>query len=389
MKQVFVRADNIVSPLGFSTGENLVNLRAGNAALARTNDPVLYPTPVAISRLEGSLLDQAFQSICEKRRYSHNPGSFTRLEKMLLLSVDQTLSESGIDPKDPGLWTVFSTTKGNIDLLEPRYRGLYDHRRVFLWDTAKRIRDFFGFREQPVIVSNACISGSVAIMLAMRQIRTGRYDHALVFGGDIVSEFVVSGFMSFQALSPDPCKPFDLNRKGLNIGEGAGSLMLTSLPPENAARIIIAGGATTNDANHISGPSRTGEELALAISNALREARLPKSAIGFISAHGTATPFNDEMESKAIGLAGLNQAPLNSLKGFWGHTLGAAGILESVAAINSLRFQELYPSKGFETTGTPVELNIVREHQTHTFSAALKTASGFGGCNAALVFTRI
>ncbi len=388
MKEVFVRSVNIISSLGLTAGENFHQMRSGISGLKPVTDPLLHPSQVQVSLTERGRIDSAFAALVRKLDKRDEPDSFTKLEKMIILSAEEAFSRSGVDIRDPGLLPVISTTKGNIDLLEDRYRAQFDHKRIFLWDTARRIRDFLGFRNDPMIVSNACISGSVAIMIAARQIQTGNYEHAIVTGADIVSEFVVSGFMSFQALSPEPCRPFDLNRKGLNIGEGAGSMILSSVPPPNQLWITVSGGATTNDANHISGPSRTGEELAHAIRMAIREARIPSSKIGYISAHGTATPYNDEMESKAIGLVNMQHVPLNSLKGYWGHTLGAAGLLESVALVHSLAEQELFRSEGFSTPGVPVELNIITGFRKEQITAALKTASGFGGCNAALVFIR-
>jgi 3-oxoacyl-[acyl-carrier-protein] synthase-1 len=152
--------------------------------------------------------------------------------------------------------------------------------------------------------------------------------------------------------------------------------------------VTIAGASVTNDANHISGPSRTGEELALAISRALAEATLPPAGIDYINAHGTATPFNDEMESKAFALAGLSGIPVNSLKGYWGHTLGAAGIIESVITARSMIDNILVRSAGFESLGVPEPLNIITATERKEVNTALKTASGFGGCNAAVVFQK-
>ena len=150
----------------------------------------------------------------------------------------------------------------------------------------------------------------------------------------------------------------------------------------------MAGAATSNDANHISGPSRTGVELCQAIRLAISEAgRIPEE-VGYISAHGTATSFNDEMESKALALCGLTNTPVNSFKGYWGHTLGAAGIIESVAAISSLRTNTLFHSAGYETSGVPEPLNVINGNRRAEPGLILKTASGFGGCNAAIVYQK-
>jgi 3-oxoacyl-[acyl-carrier-protein] synthase-1 len=213
----------------------------------------------------------------------------------------------------------------------------------------------------------------------------------VVAGGDILTEFAVSGFQSFQSLSPKPCKPFDAARDGLSLGEGCGTLLLSrnhSLCgiPE---KIIVAGGACTNDAHHISGPLRTGEGFYVAIRRALGEASLDPLDIDYISAHGTGTDSNDETEAKALSRAGLERVPVNSFKGYFGHTLGAAGIIESALAIASMRNNELFRSAGFENPGTSEHINILMDHTAKEVNHCLKTASGFGGCNAAVVFKKI
>ena len=250
------------------------------------------------------------------------------------------------------------------------------------------IGSFFGFVNRPVVVSNACISGVLALSTAARMIDAGLYDHVVVAGGDLLSEFVISGFLSFQALSPEPCKPFDIARNGLSLGEGCGTIVLSSIFKKSTS-ITVSGSAITNDANHISGPSRTGEELALAIVRTLNEATLNPEEVNFVSAHGTATLYNDEMESKALGIVGLDPVPVNSFKGYWGHTLGAAGVIESVATIRSMESNLLFSSAGFDEPGVPVHLNVIKRNIRTPLQNCIKIASGFGGCNAAIVFRKI
>jgi 3-oxoacyl-[acyl-carrier-protein] synthase-1 len=209
----------------------------------------------------------------------------------------------------------------------------------------------------------------------------------VIAGADVISKFILSGFQSFQAISPGPCKPFDVNRDGITLGEGAATMIL-SAHQNNAQDIKVMGGAVSNDANHISAPSRTGEELSQAITKTLDQANLSPAAIGFISAHGTATMYNDEMEAKAFWLANLQTVPVNSLKGYYGHTLGAAGLIESIVSIHSLKENVVIPTLGFKETGIPDPLNICTDLLRGNFKNCLKTASGFGGCNAALVFSK-
>jgi 3-oxoacyl-[acyl-carrier-protein] synthase-1 len=222
----------------------------------------------------------------------------------------------------------------------------------------------------------------------MRLIQSGQYENVVVAGADVITKFILSGFQSFQAVSPQPCRPFDAARNGITLGEGASTVML-SANKKYATDIEVMGGSVSNDANHISGPSRTGEELALVINKAMQQAGVEQTGIDFVSAHGTATPYNDEMEAKAIALTGLQATPVNSLKGYYGHTLGAAGLIESVISMQSLKNNVVLPTKGFETLGVTKPLNVTNTMLHGSFNNCLKTASGFGGCNAALVFGKV
>jgi 3-oxoacyl-[acyl-carrier-protein] synthase I len=389
MAGTFVISDNIITSLGFSTLETVTGISRDQVGLRIHADTAFSPVPVPLSLVDTRILEEKFLHLLSAVHPELTTTLFTRLEKLLLLSVNDAIRETEIDLSGDRTILVLSTTKGNIDLLEAGKKDLFDENRVFLWELADVIRNFYHFHHPPLIVSNACISGSMAIGAAHRYIRSGLFDHAVVTGGDILTKFVISGFQSFQSLSPEPCKPFDISRNGLSLGEGCGTLVLSSREPaDQAEKITVDGFATSNDANHISGPSRTGEELCLAINCSLREANLDPAAIGFISAHGTATLFNDEMESKAISLAKLNDSPVNSFKGYWGHTLGAAGLIESIATIHSMKANTLFRSAGFYETGVPKKINVITKLQGAEIHNSIKIASGFGGCNSSLVFRK-
>jgi 3-oxoacyl-[acyl-carrier-protein] synthase I len=368
MKDVFVVADNICSPLGATTALNFSLLKKGVAGVRRQDRPEMADHP-----FYASLFD---------------PGDFvarpTKFEQLLIRSLDDALRKSGIDPADPRTILILSTTKGNISLLES---GIEDPARISLTGSARLIANKFGFIHPPIVISNACISGILALITAMRLIRSGRYDTAVVAGADVISKFVLSGFDSFQAISAGPCKPFDATRDGINLGEGAGAVVLSG-NQRYRGNLRIRGGSVGNDANHISGPSRTGEELAHVITRSLADADCAAGEIDFISAHGTATPYNDEMEARAITLAQVGAAPVNSLKGYYGHTLGAAGLIESIVTLQSMREDRVVPSLGYETNGVTMPLNICTNLLSAPLDHCLKTASGFGGCNAALVLSK-
>lgn len=221
-------------------------------------------------------------------------------------------------------------------------------------------------------------------------IQVGVYDDAFVLAGDEVTEFVLSGFSSFQAMSELPCKPYDSERNGVTLGEATAAVYLTSDKDKITSNDIkICGDGAINDANHISGPSRTGEGLFRSIESALTEANIKAEEIDYISAHGTATLYNDEMEAIAFNRLHLQNVPVNSLKGFYGHTLGASGLLETVIAIESAKRNQLIVSKGFQNDGTTQSIAVIKDNKTAEINCFLKTASGFGGCNTAVIFEKI
>lgn len=407
MRRVYFGADNIITSLGFSTEENAENIRNGTTGIKVVEDQHLYPSPVAFSFINSNDLESHFSETLKKTCISNfETGNFSRLEKMFLVSVCNVLQQTPIDLSDPRSILIISTTKGNINQIDQKpstidhrpstidnRQSTIDHRqsRVRLWEMAGFIAQLFNCYHKPLIVSNACTSGSVAVMLGARLVASGQYDHAIVTGGDIVSEFVVSGFNAFQALSPEPCRPFDADRTGLSLGEGCGTVLLTADVAKTGTGkpVMYLGGATSNDANHISGPSRDGEGLYLAISAAIQEAGIGPDELDFISAHGTATPYNDEMESLALAWAGLEHVPVNSFKGYIGHTLGAAGLIEIILSAYSIRNKILFKSIGYKNNGVSRPLNIITENAGKHVRKVLKTASGFGGCNAAVVLGEI
>lgn len=311
------------------------------------------------------------------------PG-YTRFESLMIEQASNVIAESGIDLSDNSIQLIISTTKGNIDLLADDCEDISP--RTFIYTSALAIAEYFNCANRPVVISNACISGVSAFVIAKELIQTGKCRHALIIGGDTLCEFITSGFASFKSISKNPCRPYDAERDGLTLGEAAGAIFLTTdIGLADTAHIRLAGGAISNDANHISGPSRTGDGLFYAVSNAMREAGITKNDIGFVNTHGTATRYNDEMESKAIAWAELDNKPLNSLKGYIGHTLGASGVVETIICAEQLKKGYIFGTKGFTGSDTPHILRLSANPQDIELSCCVKTASGFGGCNAAIV----
>ena len=379
MRRVYSIADNIVSPLGLESKDNWDNIVKGISGVSSNNALSIHSESFFASLLNEEVVTDALKE-------HTNANGYTKLEKMFILSILNATKQCDIDLTSSRTLFVFATTKGNIDLLGKAASDSYPSARISLAAMAKHVTGFFGNPNNPVVMSNACTSGVLALITSGYYIKENIYDKVVVTGGDILSEFTFSGFQCLQALSRGICKPFDKNRDGINLGEACATIVLSS--KATPAGIELKAGATSNDANHISGPSRTGEGLLRAINNVLSYSHSSHSDIGYISAHGTATPYNDEMEAKAFHSARIAQAPVNSLKGYFGHTLGAAGILETIMAIWSMKKELIIASKGYDENGVSAPLQIVKENIVKKINKCLKTASGFGGCNAALLFEK-
>jgi 3-oxoacyl-[acyl-carrier-protein] synthase-1 len=376
-REVYCIAHHLRSPLGDGALSNYTAVKAGSSGIRLIDDPNFYPTPTLCSKFEAGW---------ENKITLANSEGLTALEKLCCLSIAEALRQTpGLDLERTQLF--FSTTKGNIELLN----GVDEiPNAVYLDQMGKSISDYFGLRHPCIVVSNACISGVSALLTAKRWIELEEIDHAIVCGTDLAGKFIVSGFHSFMAISNRPSKPYDKTRDGISLGEACATMVLSKDKSENSilGRVVkIAGGASSNDANHISGPSRTGQGLALAISKAMKNAKVKADQLSMISAHGTATPYNDEMESLAFDKLGLGHIPLNSIKGFFGHTLGAAGILESIMGLHQVCDKQALPTRGLDEKGVSKNLNVSGEPMVlATDKYLLKSISGFGGTNAAIIF---
>ncbi|ANH82905.1 beta-ketoacyl synthase [Niabella ginsenosidivorans] len=375
MAKAHVLSQNIFSPLGPTARENFDALCKGLSAVK------IYPNNIKS--------DVPFCAALFPENFFENiDQQFTPFEYLLKASIEDAVKIAGIDVGAADTALILSSTKGNVSKLETGGTTGTVKEAAGLTASAEKLAGYFGFRNKPVIVCHACISGTLAMITAKRLLDAGKYKTIVVAGADVITRFILSGFQSFHAVSDELCKPFDADRKGINLGEAAATVVLSVRSPASGNAVIIGGGGVSNDANHISGPSRTGAELSMAIDQAINEAGITADAIDFVSAHGTATVYNDDMESRAIHLAGLQSAPVNSLKGYYGHTLGAAGLLEAVICIESLLNNTIIPTMGFEKPGTVMPLTVCTELVKRPLSTCVKSTSGFGGCNAAVVLQK-
>jgi 3-oxoacyl-[acyl-carrier-protein] synthase I len=376
-REIYINETNCITPLGFDVDSNIEAILRSDSGIQLHSDVSLMPNSFYASIISDENINNAFAEISSETKYS-------RLEKMMILALEPIIKNSGVELNSKTA-LILSTTKGNVTALKDNSGDSFNNAHLDV--LAKNIANFFKFQTQPIVVSNACVSGILAVSVAKRMIQSELYDTIFVVAGDEVSEFVLSGFNAFQAMSELPCKPYSKNRTGVSLGEAVATVLISAEAKNTKIKII--GDSSINDANHISGPSRTGEGLFRSIQNALKEAQIEGNKLDYISAHGTATPYNDEMEAIALNRLDLQNVPINSLKGFYGHTLGASGLLETVIAIESANRNMLFESKGFDEIGVSESINVIEKNEEASIEIFLKTASGFGGCNTAVIFEKV
>ena len=304
------------------------------------------------------------------------------LETMAVASARRAVADAGITCSDGRTLLVLSTTKGNVEWLDD---GTHATERALPTASAAIVASRLGITTPPIVVDNACISGLSALITASRLLEMGLYDHAVVVGAEAQGRFIISGFQSLKAMSPQPCRPFDIERTGLNLGEAAATIVLSRGSDTDTAWKVVSG-CVRNDAFHLSAPSRNGEGAYEALTGCLGDR--PTDDIALISPHGTATLFNDQMESVAIERAALGALPVSAMKGYYGHTMGACGVLETALMMYALDHGCILPTKGFSEPGVSGKIDVVMEPRPTERKSFVKMLSGFGGCNAAALLSR-
>lgn len=363
---------NIISPLGMTAQENWEAVLSGKSAMRRLEHWRNIPESFVAS----AFTDEQIDALAVE--------GYSRFESMVLRSVEDAVSRSGIDAGDGRTLFVLSTTKADVEQLPSDGESWGIYRRPA--EVAERIAARFGIGASDVIVCcNACISGISAQVLADRLISAGKYDNAVVCGADCVTAFCAAGFLSFKSLSPEPCRPFDIDRLGLNLGDGAATIVFTKEDSPLEGRWHFVDSCLDNDAYHLSAPSPTGAGAFKALQRVM-EGR-DRESLAFLNAHGTATMFNDQMESVAIQKAGLSDVPLTALKGWYGHTFGASGVIEAVISMMAVENGVVLPVKGYGEIGVSGKINISSELRRTAKRSFLKMISGFGGCNGAALYS--
>ena len=387
--RVAVVAAGVISPLGRGLGDTAEALRGGRDCIASVER---FSVENCRCKTAGQIADeQLANGPSRKDRRLH------RAARMMIAALDEALQQApGFKPE----LTVVGTTSGGMTFGEEYYRALHGSERlrraaslIANYTPQKAVMDAqeaLGISAPCQVIANACASGTNAIGHAFECIRSGRYQRVLTGGYDALSELVFVGFDSLQAATPEKCRPFDHDRTGLVLGEGAAVLALENFEAAEArgATILaeVVGYGLSTDNHHLTQPNPSGSGARQAMERALKSGRLSPNDVDYINAHGTATPFNDAAEGKAITEL-FGRVPVSSTKGMMGHSLGAAGAIEAVISLLALRDQLLPPNINFRGSDPTLDLDIVaNEARPARVQTILSNSFGFGGTNASVIF---
>ena len=333
--------------------------------------------------------------------YYEGPES-ERCGLLAIVAAYEAFENAGLDLdnlKEYRVGVCIGTTVGNAmnnelfyrDFLSNHFPGMQSIKTYLKSNPADMVARHFHLNGMRQCIANACSSGAVAIGQAAEWINNGLCDIAIAGGSDMLCRVIYNGFVSLKITDSRPCRPFDKNRMGLNLGEGAGMVVLESSMTvrQQKARThaVLCGYGNCSDAYHISAPMPDGAGLEMAINAALQQAQISHDDIAFINAHGTATPENDKVEGILFSRL-FPQTPFHSTKGYTGHTLGAAGAIEAIITIESLKRQMIAANVGFSDPDPEFAVNPVTENTPVKGDYALSDSVAFGGNNAVLVFRK-
>ncbi|ROS58928.1 beta-ketoacyl-[acyl-carrier-protein] synthase family protein [Vibrio crassostreae] len=312
-------------------------------------------------------------------------------------SIEQAKSQFGADR----IAVVIGTSTSGISdgeaafkqkLANGEFPADYHYSKQELGDTSEFVSQYCALTAPNYVISTACSSSGRVFLTAQRLLDSGMADAVLVGGVDTLCKLTLNGFHGLEALSTTHCKPFSATRDGINIGEAAAFMLLskTKLAGVNAAQdtsnIALLGCGDSSDAHHISAPHPEGNGAEQAMKKALHSAQLNAEDIGYINAHGTATPLNDSMESKAIHRIFANKVPVSSTKPLTGHTLGAASAIEAAIAWHILKYDLPLPLQKCQDKAEDIEIDLVNCSQKLKAKNILSNSFAFGGNNISLIF---
>jgi 3-oxoacyl-[acyl-carrier-protein] synthase II len=392
--RVAVVAAGIVSPLGSSLQETITSLRSAADCVAPvTGFDVSQCRCKTAAQIPNERLLSTPDNVRKQRRLH-------RASQMMITALEELHRfDAEFEPE----LTVIGTTSGGMSFGQDYYRALHRHRSLRRspewlanYPPQKAVADAleaFRLASPCRVIANACASGTNAIGHAFECVRSGKYQRVLTGGYDAISELVFVGFDSLQAATPEKCRPFDRDRSGMVLGEGAALLALENFESaqKRGAKILaeIIGYGISTDNHHLTQPDPSGSGPRRAMEQALRNAGRNAADVDYINAHGTATPFNDVAEGKAIAEL-FGEVPVSSTKSMIGHSLGAAGAIEAVVCLLALREQFLPANINFENPDPQLPLNIVANKSPEAkIDIVLSNSFGFGGTNASILLQRV
>jgi 3-oxoacyl-[acyl-carrier-protein] synthase-1 len=393
--RVFVTGMGIISSIGNGTAQTLdsfIHLRTGIGRLSQFSS-IHDDIPVAEVKADN-------QSLATLAGVDLSSEIYTRNTLLALVAAQQALHNSGWkSTAEKPTGAVFATTVGGMDYNERYYKSLLagDEYKQYIEvfdsaDCAEKVSARLGIKHHISTISTACSSSANAILVGARLIKNNKVKRVLAGGSDALTRFTLNGFYALEILSPDGCHPFDRNRNGLTIGEGAAFLILESEESADPDKIIceVAGYANVNEAYHATASSSEGTGAKMAMSYALKSAKLGFSDIDYINAHGTGTEINDLSEGKAIDSVFQHAVPpVSSTKGFTGHTLGAAGAIEAVFSCMAIKNQQIIPGLGFSDQMPEISFTPALKAENRKIHHVMSNSFGFGGSNTTLIFSKV
>ena len=386
----------VISAIGNSVAENHQALAAGTCGIQNKLD--LFPSKYA-GVLPFGQVEISSETLQKKLQITE--AGVTRTTMLAMHAFTEAVTNSAISPADISsseTALVTATTVGGMCLTDElyndanknqdgsEYTASYDCASVSMY-----IQKRYSMNGIINSINTACSSSANAIMYGAMLIKNGFAKRAIVGGTDSLAKFTINGFNALHILSADKCTPFDENRKGLNLGEGAAFLVLEKEEDINGKKVYaeLSGYCNNNDAYHPSSLSEQGDGPFLSMQGALQLAKLTPGEINFINAHGTGTENNDEVESRAMIRLFDNPPAFASTKANIGHTLGAAGAIEAVYSILSLMHQDIYPNLHFKNTIRATGLTPIQEYKKIPVNHVMSNSFGFGGNCSSLIFSKV
>lgn len=399
IKKIYVTGIGIISAIGKNVEETLDSLRNKKSGIG-TLKHIKTRHQEYLSVGEVKQTDEELKDFCN----TSNNKIHTRTSLLGMLAATEALKSAGIfDVQEYRTGIVSATSVGGMGIAEnyfSRYLDANDSGEFLknintldCSDSTERIADYLGIKDFLSTISTACSSSANSIMYGARLLQHGIVDRVVVGGTDSLSRFTINGFHSLKILDPQPCKPFDAARNGLNLGEGAGFIVLETEKSLKGKKVLceLSGYGNSNDAYHQTASSPDGAGAFLAMEKAFRRSGLNTDVISYINAHGTGTEVNDLSEGLALErIFNKKLPPVSSTKSFTGHTLAAAGGIEAVLSILAIQNNMMYPNLNFKNQMPELGFSpVLNSENNHHVNHVLSNSFGFGGNTSSLIFSKV